>query len=306
MGKRSFSILALFAVVAVIAPSVSLGIVITPPDSTYDTWIRQTSPGAAFIDDGLWISKVSTYDSGNNRLSVVQFNVSSVAQPITSAWLELKPQSNGGGSAAGVELAPAAWVNSAVQPGNVEALTYADYELFLQPSQASFEALGSGDFHNSVVPVGVYGIGASATAADLAVLNTIRTGDGIITMIFSAASGGREFADNSTYGNFNPVRLVINQAAPVAGDLDGDFDVDLTDYGILKTNWKQTVPSGTLGDFNGSGNVSLIDFSLFKGYYEAFNPGAGALSPVPEPSTLVLLAAALPAAFWVIRRRKSA
>ena len=306
MGKRSFSILAVFAVVAAIAPSVSRGIVITPPDSTYDTWIRQTGPGVAFIDDGLWMAVPgSPYDAGV-RYGVVQFNISGVAQPITSAWLELKPKSNGGGAAAGTVLAPAAWVNSTIQGGPVGNLTYADYELFLQPSEASFTALGGGDFHNAVVPNGVYGLSASASAADLSVLNTIRTGDGIITMIFKSASGGREFTDNSPYGEFNPVKLVINQAAPVQGDLDGDFDVDLVDYGILKTNWMATVPTGTLGDFNGTGKVTLIDFSIFKGHYQSFSPGAGELAPVPEPSTLILFAAALPALCWVIRRRKSA
>jgi PEP-CTERM motif len=105
------------------------------------------------------------------------------------------------------------------------------------------------------------------------------------------------FIDNLTYS-----------AQPaVPGDLNGDNDVNLDDYGVIKTNWLQTVtPSIGNGDLNFDSVVDLADFVLFKADYLTFNPGGSAADipvPVPEPATLVLLAAALPVWFFVRRRR---
>jgi hypothetical protein len=263
-----------------------------------DVWIRQSSPATIFEDDGIWIS--GAHDGGQLRVGVVQFNISSVGVPITSAWLEL--HGRGSGSAT---LSPATWVNSTVQPGSVGSLTYADYEFFIQPSEASFEALGGGDFSQAAVPQNTYGLTDSATTADRAALNAIRTGDGIITMIFKAATGGREFSGDDVYSGHLPFKLVINEQLPVAGDLDGDFDVDPTDYGLLKGNWRMTVPVGTGGDFTGDGTVSLQDFVIFRGHYETFNGlgSAAALSAVPEPASIALAIVAVPALWWLKRRR---
>ena len=92
------------------------------------------------------------------------------------------------------------------------------------------------------------------------------------------------------------------------GDLNADGFVDKTgDYAIIKTNWLQTVtPSIAAGDLNFDSIVDVFDFAIFKAAYLAANPGGSAADiplPVPEPSTLILLAAALPALFLLQRRR---
>jgi hypothetical protein len=74
------------------------------------------------------------------------------------------------------------------------------------------------------------------------------------------------------------------------GDVDGDGDTDLVDYGIIKTNFfLATGATRTQGDLTGDGRVLLDDFAVWK------NNAAGSLVAqvtVPEPSSLALLAAA--------------
>src|SRR4029079_11630175 len=99
MHKRSLYLFAICAVAAAIVPSAALAIVVTPPDSTYDTWIRESTPGVKFVDDGMWVTKSTSYDSNKNRLGVVQFNISGITVPITAAWLALPPKRPGAGAA---------------------------------------------------------------------------------------------------------------------------------------------------------------------------------------------------------------
>jgi len=71
----------------------------------------------------------------------------------------------------------------------------------------------------------------------------------------------------------------ISVAQP--GDCDGDGDVDLDDFIVLKINFGT---ASTQGDCDGDGDVDLDDFVILK---SNFGLAAGAL---PEPSTLALLA----------------
>lgn len=49
------------------------------------------------------------------------------------------------------------------------------------------------------------------------------------------------------------------------GDIDGDEDTDVFDFGTLATNFGSSVPAGTGGDLNGDGNVNVFDFGIFAG-----------------------------------------
>jgi hypothetical protein len=303
MVKRAWYLCAVCAIAAAIAPAVAFSDEIIPADSTDDVWIYQKN-NVVNDHDGLWTAAPGAADASTERIAVVQFNISSFADPITTARLELTPNSG-----AGAQLAPAAWVDSTVLGGPPASLTtYDDYSTFVQPYETQFELLGGGNFSTAAAPNGSYHATDPATNSDLATLNSIRTGDGIITMIFRAASGAREFKDGpgGYYGEF-PVKLVLNEG-PLPGDLNGDLMILADDYDIFKGNWRQTVPVGTGGDFNGDATVTLADFVQFKIYYDAFN-GAGssdALSPVPEPATLALLLTALaPALLWIRLRAKA-
>jgi len=93
--------------------------------------------------------------------------------------------------------------------------------------------------------------------------------------------------------------------AVVPGDIDGNGQVNLLDYGILTSHWLQTVPPGLYGDLNSDGKISIPDFSIFKTDYNAFNGGGGESLAVPEPGTIILLAIASPALLLALRRRRN-
>lgn len=73
------------------------------------------------------------------------------------------------------------------------------------------------------------------------------------------------------------------QAIPtaIAGDANGDFQVDLVDFAILKVNFG-TGGSLAEGDFDGNGQVDLTDFGILKDNFGADR------AAVPEPSGLLL------------------
>jgi hypothetical protein len=87
-----------------------------------------------------------------------------------------------------------------------------------------------------------------------------------------------------------------------AGDFDGDGDVDGADFVAWQTNFP-TASGATLaqGDADGDGDVDGADFVVWQTNFP-FTPGPGA-SPVPEPSAL-LLAAAAGIGMVAIRRRR--
>jgi hypothetical protein len=86
----------------------------------------------------------------------------------------------------------------------------------------------------------------------------------------------------------------------VDGDVDGDGDVDLVDFNILKDNFGTSPATRAQGDLSGNNEVDLIDFNILKD-----NFGGGAA--VPEPSGIVLTALGLVCvAFRAIHRKRRA
>jgi endoglucanase len=98
---------------------------------------------------------------------------------------------------------------------------------------------------------------------------------------------------------------VLTGGHALLGDLDGDGDVDLVDYGILRDNLQTAQSHKSAGDLNGDGFVDLDDFRVFKTLYAAASAGSGASNgqaAVPEPTSAVLWL--LVAALMIIRRRR--
>ncbi|HEX6963716.1 MAG TPA: hypothetical protein VF175_17750 [Lacipirellula sp.] len=105
-----------------------------------------------------------------------------------------------------------------------------------------------------------------------------------------------------------------NNAAPAHGDLNADGAISAADWAILRTNLqtnlagKSPAEAYRLGDLTGDLENNHADFVEFKTLYESLN-GAGSfqamLAAVPEPSSLVVCAAAGLFAAPLVRSRTS-
>ena len=75
------------------------------------------------------------------------------------------------------------------------------------------------------------------------------------------------------------------------GDANLDGVVDISDFGILQSNF---FASGTFndGDFNADGVVDISDFGILQAnFFQSVNETSGTINFVPEPSALTLLIA---------------
>ncbi len=124
-------------------------------------------------------------------------------------------------------------------------------------------------------------------------------------VVYNAVYGNHAYyADLASYrSQIDAIRLV-----PLPGDADWDGDVDSVDIDILKATFGQT-GSDLQADFNDDDTVNLSDFAIIREYFGKVSgngvPGAEGLplQMVPEPATLILMAAGLP--LLMKRKRKS-
>jgi hypothetical protein len=123
--------------------------------------------------------------------------------------------------------------------------------------------------------------------------------DGSLLVAEFATDGNGSFRSHAGGGLFRTVTysettVELQNLLALAGDTDGDRDIDLSDYTRLATNF---APGGTTlgwadGDFDSDGDIDLSDYnSLASG----FAPGGYAAAGVPEPAAglLALLAGLL-------------
>lgn len=62
----------------------------------------------------------------------------------------------------------------------------------------------------------------------------------------------------------------VAAACVLNGDLDGDKDVDIDDYRILKNNYGST--GGSVADIDGDGDVDIDDYRILKNNYGSTCP----------------------------------
>ncbi|MCY2926929.1 MAG: dockerin type I domain-containing protein, partial [Planctomycetota bacterium] len=90
-----------------------------------------------------------------------------------------------------------------------------------------------------------------------------------------------------------------------AGDVNGDGQVSLLDYNVIKANFGNTYEGGfhwADGDLNGDKQIGLLDFNIVKAHFGHTTGDGAAVTAVPEPATMSLLALAGLAA---LRRRRN-
>jgi hypothetical protein len=106
----------------------------------------------------------------------------------------------------------------------------------------------------------------------------------------------------TTTDGFGGVRLNALQLNPVvAGDFDGDGDVDGADFVAWQTNFPKA-SGATLaeGDADGDSDVDGADFVIWQTNFP-FPPAPGVVT-IPEPCAIVLMILVSPVA-WLMARR---
>jgi hypothetical protein len=103
----------------------------------------------------------------------------------------------------------------------------------------------------------------------------------IVTLDFTIGEAGGDRTEYVGVSFDAPGEII----GPLQGDCDGDGDVDLDDFVILKTNFG-TGTTHAEGDCDGDGDVDLDDFVVLK---NEFGMAAAAL---PEPSMIALMTVA--------------
>ena len=113
----------------------------------------------------------------------------------------------------------------------------------------------------------------------------------------SAATGIDNNGDIAGYmtnnANTNTTEGFLIAAHPLAGDANGDGRVDINDLTIVLANYGQSVGmSWYSGEFTGDGTVDINDLTIVLANYGQSVSSAGNVAAVPEPASLLLLAAA--------------
>ena len=133
------------------------------------------------------------------------------------------------------------------------------------------------------------------------------------SLLAAEFTSGDSFRDHVGVGlfrsvNYTATSVELQNLNALAGDTDGDMDVDLLDYNTLSGNFS---PSGCVGrcgwvdgDFDDDGDIDLADYSSLAMNFAPAGYGGDA-SAVPEPSTMVLSLFALLSLVTLGARRKS-
>jgi hypothetical protein len=166
------------------------------------------------------------------------------------------------------------------------------FKLTITGRAADDDPLGSVDFYladfRAAESAGDYVV-QDWRSVDLAAL------DGAAKLGFTLTS-----TDVGQFGMNTPAYFALDDLllSTAPGDANGDDQVDLADFGILKANFGAAGAIGQ-GDFVRDGRIDLGDFGVLKANF-------GGAAAVPEPSALVLMALAVAGWGAAVARRRCA
>jgi hypothetical protein len=95
-------------------------------------------------------------------------------------------------------------------------------------------------------------------------------------------------------------RVAVDTFVVLAGDANGDDDVDIFDVGEISDNW-DTV--GPVGDVNFDGSVDIFDIGVVSDHW--MNSAGTAAVAAPEPASISLVVAGSAMLALVCQRRKT-
>jgi hypothetical protein len=116
-------------------------------------------------------------------------------------------------------------------------------------------------------------------------------------------------ASLTTPGGFRATIAGIQIVPPLPvfreGDVDGDGDVDMTDFNAIRDNFQMSVTNRNRGDLDEDGFVDFTDFRQWKNNFPFPPAGSAASAAVPEPTVWMLswMALAGVVALWRRQRR---
>jgi endonuclease I len=171
--------------------------------------------------------------------------------------------------------------NNGVGSDLVAGLDFDGFEI-VSGDQAAFDV--DGDFSNAAAD----GIKQSLVVRLLD--DALGSFSADIALFFSDAD---DVAGGSAAGIGDGLGLFVTGEVRVGGDADGDGEVSLADFTILRNGFGQDGLGFVGGDFDNDGTVSLADFTILRNNFGT----AGDLAvldawraTVPEPTSLTLLA----------------
>ncbi len=258
------------------------------------------------------------------RYSVVEFELAPIraalgVSPLTSVYLSLWQEALGS-SDDNITLKQTAYILD----GNgttidTPSLTWADLNTSIgaptmELNATVLEMMGTLTIIGPAEELGSDGwVDSNASVLDIAKLQAVidNTNRTQLTLIL-IADDDEVNPSRGTWGDgeaigFNP-QLFVNEPPEhfELGDFNKDGNITTADFDIMKANWLTLAGPAFNedGEVTNDGLVTLADFAKFKN--DLF-PGGGAAfaaaTGVPEPTTMLLLLAAIPASLLGRRRR---
>jgi hypothetical protein len=119
--------------------------------------------------------------------------------------------------------------------------------------------------------------------------------DGVMSLNYTSSISGSTVAANTPRNHAGTAMGSLNLPPPPPnnGDYNGDLTVNAADYTVYRNTLGMDVEQSSGADGNNNGMIDFGDYTFWKMHYGEVVGGAGAgqgaLSTVPEPSTLVLI-----------------